>query len=90
MTAISHGMNIEEVRRLGQQLQTQSQTINQLVSQLEGAINSASWLGPDATTFKTQWWPQHRQHLRAAAEGLHGFGQSALNNASAQEGVSSH
>jgi hypothetical protein len=87
---VSHGMNVDEVRNLGHQLQTQAQHIRDLVSQLEGQINSATWLGPDATTFKTQWWPEHRQHLQAAAEGLNGFGQSALNNASDQEGASSH
>jgi hypothetical protein len=87
---ISHGMNIDEVRNLGQQLKTQAQHVQQLVHQLESAVNGTSWMGPDATTFKTQWWPQHRQHLLQAAEGLDGFGQSALNNASEQESVSSH
>jgi uncharacterized protein YukE len=87
---ISHGMNIDEVRHLGQQLQTQSDQIRSIVNQLESAIHSTSWVGPDATTFKNDWWPQHRQHLQAAADGLHGFGQSALNNASEQENVSSH
>lgn len=88
--AVTHGMNVDEVRNLGQQLQTQAQHVRDLVSRLEGQINSTTWLGPDATTFKTQWWPEHRQQLQAAAEGLQGFGQSALNNASEQESTSSH
>jgi uncharacterized protein YukE len=86
---ISHGMNIDEVRNLGNQLRQQAQHIEQLVAQLEGQINSTSWMGADANTFKHDWWPQHRQHLHAAATGLDGFGQSALNNAQEQEQVSS-
>lgn len=88
--AISHGMNIQEVKNLGHRLQQQAQHLQDLVRQLEGQINGTTWVGPDATTFKNQWWPEHRQHLSQAAEGLRGFGQSALNNASAQEQVSSH
>ena len=88
--AITHGMNIEEVRNLGRQLQQQADNLRSLVGQLEGAVNSASWLGPDATTFKSQWWPEHRAHLQQAAEGLHGFGQSALNNAQDQENTAAH
>jgi uncharacterized protein YukE len=85
---VSHGMNVEEVRGLGHQLQTQSSHIQELVGQLDSAINAATWMGSDADQFKGQWWPEHRQHLLQAAEGLNGFGQSALNNAQAQEDAS--
>ncbi|MGY1812873.1 hypothetical protein [Blastococcus sp. SYSU D00820] len=88
--SVSHGMNIDEVRSLGTQLQTQADAIRTAVAQLEGAINNATWVGPDATTFKTAWWPEKRTLLQQAAEQLHGFGQSAINNANEQEQVSSH
>lgn len=84
---ITHGMNVEEVRALGYQLQQQAQHIQELITQLEGAVTNANWVGPDAMTFKGSWWPEHRNMLRAAAEQLHGFGQSALNNASEQEQI---
>lgn len=82
---ITHGMNIAEVRALGLQLQERAQQIQELVSQLDGAVNGVRWVGPDANTFKGTWWPQHSQTLRAASEQLHGLGQSALNNAEEQE-----
>lgn len=85
--AITHGMNIEEVRALGNQLQQQAQRIQELVGQLEASVNAANWVGPDATTFKGTWWPEHSRMLRNAADQLFGFGQSALNNATEQEQV---
>ena len=88
--AVSHGMNVEEVRGLGQQLQTQAENIQQVMAHLDSAVNGATWLGPDADTFKGQWWPQHRQQLQQVVQGLHDFGQSAMNNATEQENVSSH
>ena len=90
MANISHGMNVEEVRRLGQTLQKMSNDINALAQQLNTAVNNTSWVGPDATTFKNNWWPGHRAHLQQLSSDLHGFGQSAINNASEQENVSGH
>ncbi len=89
MANISHGMNVTEVKDLGNKLKQISQQITDMVNMLNGKVNSTSWLGPDASRFKDQWWPQHRQHLQSMASDLSGFGQSALNNASEQEQVSS-
>ena len=86
--AISHGMNVEEVKALGRKLQAASGELNTMISQLNSQVNSTTWVGPDATTFKTQWWPEHQRHLKSTADGLNGFGQSALNNAAAQEQAS--
>lgn len=88
MANISHGMNIGEVRDLAGKLKQISQEINGMVNMLNGKVNSTSWVGPDATKFKSDWWPQHRQHLQKMATDLDGFGQSALNNATEQENVS--
>lgn len=90
MSQITHGMNPEEVQGLGRRLQDVSQQIQSLVSDLERAIGSTTWVGPDANTFKTQWWPQHKGHLTSVSNDLHGFGQSAINNASEQINVSGH
>ena len=88
--SITHGMNVEEVRALGNQLQLQAQHIHELVGQLEASVNAANWVGPDANTFKGTWWPEHSRMLRTAADQLHGFGQSALSNATEQEQVANH
>ena len=86
--AVTHGMNTEEVRNLGAQLQEVSRQIESIMGQLNSKVGSTTWVGPDATQFKDQWWPEHRQHLQRVATDLNGFGQSALNNAAAQEEAS--
>lgn len=88
MANISHGMNVQEVKDLGGRLKSISQQINDMVNMLNGKVNNTSWVGPDATKFKNDWWPQHRQHLQKMVTDLDGFGQSALNNAKEQQDVS--
>jgi uncharacterized protein YukE len=86
--ALTHGMNIEEVKALGQFLQAKKGEIEQLVSQIQAKVDGAGWEGPDALKFKGDWWPEHKNSLNQIGERLHGFGQSALNNATEQENVS--
>ncbi len=86
--AVTHGMNVEEVKALGRKLQAISGQLNDIVSQLNSQVNATTWVGPDATRFKSQWWPEHSGHLKKVSSDLHGFGQSAMNNASAQEQAS--
>lgn len=86
--ALTHGMNIEEVRALGQFLQQQKGVIEGIINQIESKVSAAGWEGPDAQRFKGEWWPKHKAALQQTGEELHGFGQSALNNASAQEQAS--
>ncbi|WP_208029068.1 WXG100 family type VII secretion target [Rhabdothermincola sediminis] len=88
MTSITHGMNPEEVEGLGHRLQQIADQVRQLTSELNGRIGSTTWVGPDATRFKDQWWPEKRANLHRIADDLHGFGQSALNNAAEQRQVS--
>jgi len=88
--AVTHGMNVEEVRALGRKLQAMQGEIDGIINRLNAEVNGTTWVGPDATQFKTQWWPEHQKHLRQMGVDLHGFGQSALNNASAQEQASGH
>lgn len=88
--SFTHGMNVEQVRQLGNALQAKAEEIRSMVSQIDGQLNGTTWEGPDAQQFKGSWWPEHKNHLLQAAEGIHGFGQSALNNAAEQESTSSH
>lgn len=86
--SVSHGMNVEEVRNLGRLLQQKAADIQGILSEINGRVHGTTWEGPDAQAFKNQWWPEHQQHLKNVAEQIHGFGQSALNNAQEQENVS--
>lgn len=88
MSNLTHGMNIEEVRQLGQFLQQKKGEIEGIISGIEAKVSAAGWEGPDAQRFKGEWWPQHKQSLNSIGDQLNGFGQSALNNASAQEAAS--
>lgn len=85
----THGMNVEQVRQLGQTLQAKADEIISMLGQIDGQLNGTTWAGPDAEQFKGQWWPEHKTHLQQVSEQIRGFGQAALNNASDQEGASS-
>lgn len=93
--AISHGMNVEEIEAFGNRLQQHFATrLHGIADEIETVVRqtSTSWVGPDAEKFRG-WWPAKRGTLRAAADDVHGFGQSALNNAAAQReasGAQSH
>lgn len=86
--ALTHGMNVDEVKALGKYLRQQQDEINRLVRQIETKVNSAGWEGNDARTFKTQWWPQHRNALECMGRELEDFGRKAIENANEQEQVS--
>ena len=84
------GMDVEQIKSVGAQLQVQADQIGGVISAIEGLIGTAiaSWTGNDATQFQDWWNSQHRPALMAAQEAISGLGQSALNNAAAQESVS--
>lgn len=86
--SFTHGMHLEEVEELGRLLQARGDLLRTLAMDVERAVGSTTWAGPDATTFTQQWWPGHRTRLQQVAEQLTGFGQSALNNATEQRDAS--
>jgi uncharacterized protein YukE len=81
-------MNVAEVKDLGHRLQAISKQITDTVNALNTKVNNTSWVGPDATKFKNDWWPQHRQHLQKMVHDLEEFGRTATKNANDQENVS--
>lgn len=88
--AISHGMSVEAVEEAGRLLQTRhAERLRALVAEIDRQVAacSATWIGPDAERFRG-WWPEKRARAMAMAEDLHGFGQSALNNAAEQRSAS--
>ncbi len=85
------GLDVEQIRSIGTQLQGQSGAIDGVMAAIEGLINQAidNWTGPDATEFQSWWNTEHKPALQRASQAIHGLGQSAINNAGEQERVSS-
>lgn len=88
MSNVTHGMNVDEVQDLGRFLQDRANRLNRIVQEINRSVYSVHWQGGVAVQFGQQHWPGHRARLQAAANHLHGLGQSALNNASEQRSVS--
>jgi hypothetical protein len=86
---IDQGMNIAEVKALGETLKSIAGKLDGIAQQLNSKVGSTTWVGSDAVRFKNDWWPGHRTRLQQVRADLDGFGQSALNNASEQEKASS-
>ncbi len=84
------GMDVDQVTHIGNQLKVQGDQIDHVIGTINGLVQSLSgiWQGRDATEFENWWHNQHRPGLQAASAAIHGLGQSALNNASAQTQVS--
>jgi hypothetical protein len=85
---ITHGLDPDQVERLGKDLQNYASELREALKTLEKAVNNAAWVGKDANDFKGPWWQGHKNSLKDMAEQLHGFGQSALNNATEQRKLS--
>ena len=86
------GMDVDAVEAVSKQLKTQAQQIGTLVASIDKIVNGLTgvWDGPDAHTFVTNWWPQHKKELMNAQTQIDGLGQSAHNNAQEQRNVSNH
>lgn len=86
------GMDVDQVNSIGNQLKSQGDAIDQVISAINGLVGQLPgiWQGKDATEFESWWNTQHKPALHNASVAIHGLGQSALNNASDQAGVSGH
>lgn len=86
------GMDVNEVRNVGNQLKHQAGEIGNAIVAIENLINNAItvWEGNDAKQFHDWWNSQHKPALTNVQHAIDGLGQSALNNAQEQENVSSH
>ena len=81
---MSHGMNVQDVETMGRQLQTEAGNIQTMMGTIEGLIQNAAWVGPDAEAFKGSEWPTIKTALNQASEQLNQFGLRAIQNAQAQ------
>lgn len=86
------GMDVDAVEGVSRQLKTQADSIGSLVSGIDRIVSGLTsvWDGPDAHSFVTDWWPQHKKELLNAQTQISGLGQSAWNNAQEQRNVSNH
>lgn len=88
MAGLTHGMDPAQVEELGRFLRSRADELDALARAVEDRLAATTWIGPDADTFRHDWWPAHRSKVNAAAETVRGLGQSALNNASEQRRAS--
>jgi hypothetical protein len=85
---ITHGMNVEQVRQLSQQLNQKASNIDQILSEVNSALQNTSWIGPDADSFKSKWQSEGVRQLTAAKQILTDASQAAARNASEQDTTS--
>ena len=85
------GMDVEAARQLGNKLKVESRTVSTLASTINMILGQLmlQWQGADALQFKGQWEQQHRPALIRLAADIDTMSQTVLNNATAQEQVSS-
>lgn len=85
------GMNIEEVRALGNHLCNQAPTeLSNVMTAIENKVLAANWTGNDANRFKNELWPSHKAQIQRICDELLQFGQLANQNATAQETTSNN
>ena len=86
--SVTHGMNLAEVRSLGEVVKSKGDRLVAIVGEIDTLVHGVTWEGPDAQTFKHEWWPAHKHVLLGAGAQIAGLGQSALNNAGEQDTTS--
>jgi len=82
------GLDVEQVRQLGTQLQNKAGELEGTLSQLTTLLNNTQWEGPDAQAFRADWQGQHTAALKNVINALNDAGRKAQSNAAAQEQTS--
>lgn len=85
------GMNVEEVRRLARELNSEADRIGGLITEITKTVDEMQvhWKGQDAARFKGWWESEHRPRMSQAQEAIAGLSRSAINNAEEQQTASS-
>ena len=83
------GMDVAEVERIGRQMQTEANNIQQLLNRVAQQVKIAedAWKGQDATRFLDDWNTRQRQ-VQAVQTSLDQLGRRALQEAQQQRKVS--
>lgn len=79
------GLDVEQVKHLGTQLEGGANEIDQILSTLTNLLANTTWEGPDAVQFRGEWSGSHSSTLRNASNALRSASQQAHHNATAQE-----
>ena len=86
--AISHGMDIAQVRSLASAMRTSAGDIEGIISKLTGMLDGTEWLGTDRSKFENDWKGQYTQQLRQVIQGLNDAARMADDEARQQEDAS--
>ena len=82
------GLDVQQVRDLGTNLDREADSIDQILSKLTSVLGQTQWTGPDATQFRNDWSSSHSAALRKVGQALRDTAQLARTNANAQEQTS--
>lgn len=83
-----YGADVEDLRRLAQELERNARSLDGIATVLSAAIASTRWPGPDGERFSHEWTNQHRAVLVRAGGHLSTASQTLARNASEQEQTS--
>lgn len=81
------GMDVEAVRTLGTQMETNAGDIENLVTTLTGQVDGVEWQGPDREQFLADWQAAVA-NVQQVVSGVRDAGAKARANADAQEQTS--
>lgn len=91
MGDLTHGMDIEAVRRIGRALKAESGKLRTASRGIDQLVDSTAsvWKGPDKAAFASRWTGGMRSQVSQMATQLADLSKKALSNADAQQSVSS-
>lgn len=84
------GMDIEAVRTLGTQMDTNAGEIEAIVSSLTSQLEGTEWIGPDRELFMGDWQSTYVPQLTAVVTALRDTANRARANADEQETASAN
>ena len=82
------GADVEQLRTLGNKLETGASEIEQQRSNLTRLLDSTVWKGPDANAFRSEWSGTHTSALNQVIQALRDAGHKATKNANEQDQAS--
>ncbi|GAA1335629.1 WXG100 family type VII secretion target [Brachybacterium rhamnosum] len=85
----TQGMNVEEVRRMANQLRDAAEEITRIEQELTSGLEEVDWTGPDADRFRGEWSGEMVPALQQVMKAVEELGQTADSNAAEQEATSS-
>ena len=87
--AVTHGMNVEEVKRISGRLTQQASEVQDVISKVDALLAQAlgAWVGPDSKKFDALW-KSHRPRLQGLKNDLDDLARKAMANANTQSTIS--